>query len=297
MRLLSGKFREMGPGSGSLVCCGPLFGSEPVMEHLKRKGMKRVEGLEQLSSEDMVVLPVWGEEIETMDELRAHGIRILNTTCPRDAISHKLAYRLAREGYGVIVVGCSDSAAVRALMSRVAKGRREQMEALGESGKRAFAGTVVDATCGKDPDLRRIPEDVTHVAIIAQANVGIEAYRTVVAKAATRFEEVRAYNTVCRSVAARFQEAARLAELCDALLIVGDDNIETKEMRYLCKLSGNHEVYLTPSIEFIPPDIYDRHQTVGIVSSTATPDWILVNVVEELRRHGKAGVEEGPAAG
>lgn len=293
VRLVSRKLKEA--PRGAVVSYGDLFGSRAAMDELKSKGLRVLDGIESiknLSGEETVVLPVWGAAIEVMDVLRARKMRILNTTCPRDALTHKLAYRLAREGYGVIIVGDQGTTPAEALMSRVLKGRREQMEGLGEGEKRAFAGAVVDGLCGKEPDLRQVPEDVSHVAIIAQANVSMEAYGAVVSKAAVRFDEVRAYNTVCRSIAARFKEAVRMASSCDLLLIVGDENTETREMKYLCLRSGKTEVRLVTDAGDLPLGGENRQKAIGVVSSTSTPDWVLVKVVEELRRDCEAQVEE-----
>ena len=277
---------------------GPLFENREGLKRLEAEGLGRVDSLDEISPEQTVAIPVWGIPTEDLSALRAQGLRILNTTCPRDSLSHNLAYRLAREGYGVIIVGRPGSPPAQSLLSRVEKGRQEQMETLGEGGAgRAFSGAVIDATQGRDPDLRRIPEDVTHAAIVAQANVSLEAYQAVVAKAATRFEEVRAYNTVCPSLAARFQEACKLAESCSAMLIVGDPNIETDELAHLCSRGQTVDTFVVPSLDDLPQDLHEQHSTIGVVSSTSTPDWLLVSVVEELRRGAGACVEEGPATG
>lgn len=281
----------------SLVSFGPLFENTQALDKLRNEGLKDLSSLESLTPENTVALPVWGTPAEDLASLRNQGIPLLNTTCPRDSLAHNLAYRLAREGYAVIIVGRADSPPSKALMSRVEKGRREQMQTLGETLGRAFSGVVIDATCGKDPDLRCIPEDVTHVAIVAQANASLEAYQRVVAKAAMRFEEVRAYNTICPSLSARFQEAVRLSALCEAILIIGDKTMETEELGYLCSKTNSVKTYHISGSQDLPDDLHEKFGKVGVISSTATPDWLLVSIVEDLRRWSDANVEEGPAMG
>lgn len=294
MRLVTDQLKRA--GKGKVVALGSLFGCPAEMNRLRAQGLGVIETPEQAAPDQIVALPAWGAPPQVVQYLQENGIRLLNTTCPRDSLSHNLAYRLAREGYVVVVVGRADTVASEALISRVRQGRRDQMSSLGEDPPRLFSGVVVDATAGKKPDLRAVPEDVSHVAVVAQANASMEAYRAVVSAAAARFEEVRAYKTVCRSLVARFQEADRLAAGCDVLIVVGGDSIETDE---LVNIGRHHDcrVKVVGTVGSLDEQWLEGARRVGVVPCSATPDWLLVSVVEELRRLGDAEVEEGPATG
>ena len=138
-----------------------------------------------------------------------------------------------------------------------------------------------------------VPQEISHVAVLVQPNGTLEGYQATVAAAAGRFEEVRAYNTICRSVVVRVQEASRLARQCDAMLIVGDPGLETEAMKLACSdHCGRVVVARRPGR--IDSAWLDQVEVVGVCVATATPDWVLVQVVEELRRHGGAELEKGP---
>jgi 4-hydroxy-3-methylbut-2-enyl diphosphate reductase len=282
-------------GAGKVASLGDLFGSPQEMSRLRAMGLEVISSPKEAEEGQMIALPTWGASPETLAALQEMGNRILDATCPRDSLAHNLAYRLAREGYGVVVVGKAGSPAAESLMGRVRQGRREQLASLAENPPRLFAGAVIDATAGRSPDFRPIPEDVTHVAVVAQANVSMEAYRRVVSAAAARFEEVRAYNTICRSLAVRFQEAARLARECDALVVVEGVGVEADELAYIGQKAGSR-VHLVSEVADLDAKALERMGKVGVVATTATPDWVLVSVVEELRRCSDAELVEGPAS-
>lgn len=282
--------------AGKMASLGALFGSRQEMSRLEQQGLKVISWPKEAEKGQMVALPTWGTPPPILRELKERGVRVLDTTCPRGSLAHNLAYRLAREGYGVVVVGREGTPAAEALMGRVRQGRRDQMASLAEDPPRLFAGVVVDAVAGAAPDFRAVPEDVSHVAVVAQANVSMEAYQAVVSAAAARFEEVRAYNTVCRSLAVRFQEAERLAKQCDALVIVESHGVEGAELVHIGERAGCR-VHCVSAAADLDTDTLSRQGCVGVVATTSSPDWVVVSVVEELRRCGDAEVVEGPAAG
>lgn len=270
----------------------PVFRSRMQMERLESQGLEHAPDAASLTKDDLLVLPVFGASAELVDDLFARGIPILNTTCPRASMGHNLAFRLAREGYVVLVVGKPQSFESQVLLSHARKGWQEKLAGLEKKGRVFFRAMTVQGD-NEEIDFTKVPEDVTHVAVLGQPEASLLHYRRVVGAAAQRFEEVRAYNTICRSIAVRLQEASRMATSCDAMVVVGEACLETDMIKEACQAS-HRQVQVASGPKELDLPALEGCSVLGVCVATATPDWALVGVVEELRRFSGAEVMEGP---
>jgi 4-hydroxy-3-methylbut-2-enyl diphosphate reductase len=284
---------DLKKGKGStMVSVGPLYHDAFEMGRLESQGFRVLENEGDITADNKVCLPVFGATTELLDLIESKGAEKLITTCPRASMAHNLAYRLAQEGYVVLVVGAPGSAEAEALLSYVRRGWNEKLEEMGGKERRMFPGAVLEAAEEVESAFTRVPDDVTHVAVLVQPNGSIESYQSIVAAAAGRFEEVRAYNTICRSVVVRVQEAARLAQKCDAMVVVGEPCLETEVMSDACRKHIRRVTVATKPGQ-IDPDWLQGVETVGVCVATSTSEFVLVGVVEALRRHSGAQLENG----
>ena len=99
-----------------------------VNEHLRscgvvflfsQKGDSLVD-LQNLSSEDIVVLPAFGASLEVIEQLRKMGINTarFDTTCPYVQRVWHAAEQLGDKGFTVVIHGCSEHEETKALFSR-----------------------------------------------------------------------------------------------------------------------------------------------------------------------------------
>src|SRR3989304_2213869 len=89
---------------GPVFTWGPLIHNPQVVQRLQAEGVQLTEQLNGLEGEAFVV-SAYGVEHAVLEHARAKGMRVVDATCPVVIRAHQLAYKLADEGYQLIVVG------------------------------------------------------------------------------------------------------------------------------------------------------------------------------------------------
>ncbi len=84
------------------------------------KGEHGVEGaMDQLTSEDVVIVPAFSAEVEDMQALEARGVDLVDTTCPWVIKPHKRTLKYLREGFTTVIHGTVGHDETRATCSLV----------------------------------------------------------------------------------------------------------------------------------------------------------------------------------
>ncbi|MFB6257363.1 MAG: 4-hydroxy-3-methylbut-2-enyl diphosphate reductase [Flavobacteriales bacterium] len=98
-----------------------------VNDDLARKGMRfiqdtkgnRLIDLDEISPEDIVIIPAFGTTIETEQELKARGIEVksYDTTCPFVTAVWKRAHKLGEKDHSIVIHGKPEHEETRATFS------------------------------------------------------------------------------------------------------------------------------------------------------------------------------------
>src|SRR3990172_9908767 len=89
---------------GPVVTWGPLIHNPQVVGRLEDGGVRVAGTLDELQGEAFVV-SAYGVEHAVLDAAKDRGMRIVDATCPVVIHAHRLAFKLAEEGYQLIVIG------------------------------------------------------------------------------------------------------------------------------------------------------------------------------------------------
>ena len=76
-----------------------------VIEELTNLGIMTIDTLDNVTSEDIVIIRCHGEGYNTYKYLEDKGIEYYDATCPNVARIHKLVYEKYQNGYEIILVG------------------------------------------------------------------------------------------------------------------------------------------------------------------------------------------------
>src|SRR3972149_6219516 len=183
---------------GPVFTWGPLIHNPQVVQRLQAEGVQLTEQLNGLEGEAFVV-SAYGVEHAVLEHARAKGMRVVDATCPVVIRAHQLAYKLADEGYQLIVVGDHGHPEMVTLK-----------EVLGD--KVTIVHTLEEARRGKVRG---------KVGVMSQTTQSLENFRQIVAHLAVRAKELKVLNTLCPAITVRQEEAERLGEEVDALVGAG----------------------------------------------------------------------------
>jgi 4-hydroxy-3-methylbut-2-enyl diphosphate reductase len=256
---------------GPVYSHGPMIHNRQAMEILGRKGLGAwpedpgaLEGLDR--SKITVIIRAHGLAPAAEAALRETGVALADATCPRVAEVQRLVAQEAAAGADVIIWGAAGHPEVEGLMGYAA-GRGRVL-----SGPEAVAGLG----------------ELGAVTLVAQTTQNLDLWPEVEAAVRARFPAVKAVNTICQATVNRQSEARRLAEECEALVVVGDRHSgNTRRLFEIGRAKGLRTVSVEGPEE-IGPELVEGVASVGLVAGASTPHWQSRLVQQRLMALGRA---------
>ena len=240
---------------------GPLIHNPQQVEFLAQRGVHVVSNLDSLSSGDTLIIRSHGAGPAILESAGARGLNIVDATCPFVVKAQKLAKRLTKDGYQVIVVGDGDHPEVIGIMGF------------------AGAGAQVIEKAGDVCNL----SVKSRVGVIAQTTQSFDNFREVVGALLEKSDELKVFNTICHATTHRQGSALDIARRVDLVIVIGGHNsANTSRLASLCSQSG----ILTRHIETVSElktSWLEGITTVGVTAGASTPEWIIEDVVKELQ--------------
>jgi 4-hydroxy-3-methylbut-2-enyl diphosphate reductase len=255
---------------GEIVSLGPIVHNPQVVRELEDRGVRTTKKPPNVGSLP-VAITAHGAGPEVLEEARARGAEVIDTTCPIVTRSQRWAKKMAQAGFTVIVFG--DPA------------HREV------TGVLAWADPHGLALQDGDP----IPNDLpSRLAVISQTTQNPQRFAQFISRLmqehVNKISELRIINTLCDVTSSQQAAASELAQEVDLLFVVGGHNsANTKHLLEVCREEGAR-AYQVESPDEVKADWLKGCERVGITAGASTPDSTVEAVVRRIQRLG-AGLE------
>lgn len=286
---------------------GTLVHNPQLVERLATKGVNVREGLESTSA-PTVAITAHGAAPDIAQRAQNMGRTVIDTTCPLVTRVQLTAKREADEGSWVIVFGDSYHPEVKGILgwanSTLDGTVPPTPGSLAERKNRSF--NVRRAICVKSvADIEQSLADqgtpnakVTRIALMTQTTQNVEWFKKFVTEVIMRFMEfgveVHAHNTVCLPTAKRQPAVEELAKQVEVVIAVG--GYESANTRHLAELAAKYcQSHHIERAEELDPAWFEGVQKVGVTAGASTPDWVINEVIEALKRLDAEIGEREPA--
>lgn len=250
-------------GTGKIYTLGPIIHNPQVIQELEKQGISPIDAGE-IGTKDIetLIIRTHGIPCQLYDKISAHGLRLIDATCPFVKKAQHYAKLLKENGYQVVILGDIDHPEVKGLMS--------------------YAGE--DAlVVSEDDDLTGLKRKV---GIVVQTTQPVDALKQVLSRIVERVEEVKVYNTICNSTALRLRETEEMAGRVDVMIVVGGKNsANTSQLAGLCR-SLSVKTYHIETASEIEDSWFDGIGSAGITAGASTPEWIIKEVEKRIRDIG-----------
>ena len=242
---------------GPVHTLGPLIHNPSVVSALEEAGVSVVEDPSEAAPGDTLVLRTHGVTPDVERQAREAGLEVIDATCPFVTRVHRLAEKLASEGYQVMIVG-----------------EKGHPEVEGTRGHVPEAPVVLSA---HDVDAIEVSR---RVALVVQTTLAVDDLRNVVGALVGRCDELRVCNTICDATSKRQSAAAELAVRADVMVVVGGKNsANTNHLAEICRSRAT--TYHVETLGEVDPAWFSGAELVGISAGASTPR----NQVAEMREH------------
>lgn len=249
--------RELGP----LQTLGPAVHNQQVVDRLAESGIKVAESLDQLEG-TIVAISSHGVSPKVLEQIKARGLQIVDTTCPFVRRAQVAAKKLAGAGFFVIVFGEGD--------------HREVQGVLGCAQGKGLA-TLEPPKFDKPPQ---------RIGILSQTTQSFSGFAHFVSSLAGSYldliSELRIVNTICDATRKRQQAAQELAKRVDLMLVVGSrHSANTQRLAELC--SAVVETHHIERVWEIDPSWLRNCPRLGVTAGASTPDEAIDEVMAKLK--------------
>ncbi len=249
---------------GEIVSLGPIVHNPQVVRELEEKGVRATTGPLDGNTAP-VAITAHGARPEVLQEARARGTEVIDTTCPIVTRSQRWARKMAQEGFTVIVFGDRD--------------HREVKGVLGWAGPNGLA--LSDG----EPFPASLP---SRIAVISQTTQSPQRFAEFLSRLllqhVNEMSELRVINTLCDVTSSQQAAARDLAQEVDVMLVVGGrSSANTKHLLEICQ-ENKVAAYHVESAAEVEADWLKGCKRLGITAGASTPDSAIEAVVARVQQ-------------
>jgi 4-hydroxy-3-methylbut-2-enyl diphosphate reductase len=249
---------------GEIETLGPVAHNRLLVETLASLGVKPLNHLDQAQGK-ILAITTHGVSPAVLSEIRAHHIRIIDTTCSIVCKAQNAAKELAEAGFDVFIFGDVNHSEVKGL--------------LGWTGDKGIAALDIKQIydSGKSP---------SHLGIISQTtqtqSAFIEFARQLMGVIGLKAEEMRLVNTLCKITQGQQDAAVRLARKSQLMIVIGGSN--SANARHLVEIcSPLVETHLIETADEVNTAWFAGKDHIGITAGASTPDESVEALIAKLR--------------
>ena len=267
--------KKKGEISGSIYTYGPLIHNRNVTDELAADGVGIINSADEAKAGDVMIVRSHGAAKELFSYAESAGINIVNATCPFVQKIHDLVEKANNEGKRVIIIGDANHPEVQG----------------------------INGWCGNDAIIINSKEeaetfntDGSMYFLVCQTTIRKELFDSITGILKSKDLDIEINNTICNATEHRQNDTRRLAEKCDAMLIIGGrDSSNTKKLFEIAKKHCKN-AYFIEKIEDLQLQDLKNYNKIGISTGASTPDRLIKEVIATMSEIKEMSMEELLAA-
>ncbi|MDP9470339.1 MAG: 4-hydroxy-3-methylbut-2-enyl diphosphate reductase [Chloroflexota bacterium] len=270
---------------------GDIIHNPQVVERLRQRGVEGAGSVAEAVDRGFgrVAITAHGMGPHLAKEAEAAHVELIDTTCPLVTKVQRLAQKLVRQGYFIVVYGDAYHPEVRSVIGWAGTSKALAAKKMADLPWNAKRG---EPSPGKVPPPRK-------VAVVSQTTKNIDELmafaQELQALVVPEGGEFRLCNTICEPTSERQRALKRLVERDEVDLILAIGGKKSSNTARLAEV-GNKMGVTSYHIER-PEDIEEAWlqdaDTVGVTAGASTPDDVIEAVVAALAAKGYTPPEGG----
>ncbi len=252
---------ELDDKSTEVYSLGPLIHNKQAVSKYEEKGLKVVEEIDKIPSNERVIIRSHGVGENIYNEAEEKSIKIVDTTCPFVRKIHKIVNDFSKKGYKTIIIG-----------------NKTHPEVIGINGWCDNNAIIIKTL--DEIDSIEFDKNAKY-CVVSQTTVDIDKYEEIIAKLETILDDTTMKNTICSATKERQLSAKNLAKEVDCMIVIGGKHSSnTQKLVNICKDLTN--TFAIETKEELNREDFKNYNSVGITAGASTPDWIISDVIEFL---------------
>lgn len=280
-------------GSGKVedpvATIGDVIHNPQVVDRLRSRGVDTSESISRAAREGFkrVAITAHGAGPHMANEATEHEVELIDTTCPLVTKVQRLAQKLVKQGYSIVVYGDAYHPEVKGVIAWSGTSRAYPAKKISDLPWTAPRGT-------KDLDAEVPPRKV---AVVSQTTKNTDEFMTFCSELSRLVlpegGELRVCNTICEPTYTRQNALYDLAREADMILAIGGrKSSNTARLAEVAQHLGVPSHHIESSDD-IQDEWLDFDGDIGITAGASTPDDVILDVVHYLEGKGFVAPEEG----
>ena len=240
-----------------------LVHNSVVTESMIAKGAMFVKNVEDIPVGAVALFGAHGVTTATEDVAKQRNLRLSNAVCP---LVVQLQEKAARFDPNIPLVffGDKQHPEVQSILDHAAAHDIHVISSMEE----------IDSL----PPMQR-------AVFLSQTTRNAEVVAAIAKRLGERIPQFDNQAHVCPTVQKHQVAVRRLAQTCDAMLIIGSQH--SANGRYLAELAGisTGHAHLIENAQQLKPEDFENIQTLGLGTATSTPDSVIKDVIDWLHAH------------
>ncbi len=208
---------EQAEKGGDIYTYGAVVNNGEVVDDLKKKGVRVIEGREELDKVESgtVIIRAHGVARDVYERIAERGLTCVDATCPFVKRIHGIVERESREGKQIVVVG-----------------NPGHPEVEGITGWCTTPAVVLETV---EEAEKFVPEKDKEICIVSQTTFNYNKFHNIVEILKKKVYNVSVANTICNATEERQREAKELAASVDAMIVIGGrHSSNTRKLYEIC---------------------------------------------------------------
>lgn len=238
-----------------------------VVARLAAAGAIFVDELDEVPTKAVVVLSAHGVPAVVYEQATARDLHVVDATCPLVAKVHREVKRFSGLGYDVLLIGQA--------------GHDEVIGTLGQTPGVQLVEQISDISSLRVADPCR-------VACVTQTTLSPQHVTPVIDTLRERFPQLAAPAAadICYATRNRQSAVVWLARNVDVVLVVGDQtSSNSRRLRETATATGT-PAHLIGGVAELQDHWLEGADVVGVSAGASTPEGVVAEVVDYLRREG-----------
>lgn len=242
---------------------GPLIHNSKEIARLEKDfQVGLVDDFTRFKKGDKAIVRTHGIIKNELQALYDRGVEVIDATCPFVTKPQEIAQEMSEAGYDVVIFGDALHPEIKGVESYAANG----------------AFIVTDINELKKLKLR------DKIALISQTTRKVEEYMDISNYLIPRYKEVRVFNTICNATFENQLAVRDISEMADVMIVIGGKNSSnTKQLFNIAKEKCFDSYHVEDESEIDYAWFKDK-EFCAITAGASTPDWIIKNVIEAIRK-------------
>lgn len=266
---------------------GDIIHNPQVVERLLAQGVEGASSVEEASNQGFkrVAITAHGMGPHLAIEAAERNLELVDTTCPLVTKVQRLAQKLVRQGYYLVVYGDSYHPEVKSVLGWASTSKSIAVKKIVDLPWNAPRGSTVEGAITPPRKVAVVSQTTKNIDELMKFSADLQAM------VMPDGGEFRLCNTICEPTTERQNALKRLVDKVDVVLAIGGrKSSNTARLAEVGNVMGVPSFHIE-RLEDIDPAWLTDATNVGVTAGASTPDDVIASVVEHLTTLGFAAPE------